>query len=189
MPGDTQAVLPVPPVAPAAPFETRAALLAWLAQHGVAHLARLSLEAVAPRVDPTLWPELQLLGARRRLIDLASAESLAEARAWLAPSRLRDVLPPLVARFLEDERDDAALARAAAPSLLRAPRSRGPCRRTSGSASCARACRTRRPRAPSGRSGPPRCGSTPRSPAFASTTRGPSRRTAQAPASSGRRRG
>ncbi|WP_437719411.1 DEAD/DEAH box helicase [Sorangium sp. So ce448] len=118
MPGDTQAV---PPAAPAAPFETRAALLAWLAQHGVAHLARLSLEAVAPRVDPTLWPELQLLGARRRLIDLASAESLASALAWLAPSRLRDVLPPLVARFLEDERDDAALARAAVASLLRAP--------------------------------------------------------------------
>ncbi|WP_437595371.1 DEAD/DEAH box helicase [Sorangium sp. So ce590] len=118
MPGDPQAV---PPAVPAAPFETRAALLSWLAHHGIAHVARLNLEAVAPRVDPALWPELRVLGARRRLIDLASADELARSIAWLPPSRLRDALPPLVLRFLEDERAGAALARAAVPALLRAP--------------------------------------------------------------------
>ncbi|WP_437684787.1 SNF2-related protein [Sorangium sp. So ce176] len=108
-------------VTPAAPFETREALVAWLARHGVAHLARLNLEAVASRVDPALWPELRALGARRRLIDLASADELSRASEWLPSPRLRDALPPAVWRFLEDERADAARARAAAPSLLRPP--------------------------------------------------------------------
>lgn len=49
MPGDPQ---PVTPGAPEAPFATRAALLSWLARHAIAHLARLNLEAVAPRLDP-----------------------------------------------------------------------------------------------------------------------------------------
>ncbi|XYH92710.1 SNF2-related protein [Sorangium sp. So ce1128] len=109
------------PAAPAAPFETREALLAWLAHHGVAHLGRLNLEAVASRVDPALWPELRVLGARRRLIDLASADALSRAAEWLPSPRLRAALPPLVLRLLEDERADAALARAAVPSLLRPP--------------------------------------------------------------------
>ncbi|AUX43524.1 helicase SNF2 [Sorangium cellulosum] len=118
MASDVQAA---PPVLPEPPFATRSDLLAWLSQHGVAHLARLNLEAVAPRVDPALWPELHVLGARRRLIELASAEALSRSVEWLPPSRLRDVLPPLVARFLEDERDGAAEARAAAPALLQPP--------------------------------------------------------------------
>ncbi|XXY50728.1 DEAD/DEAH box helicase [Sorangium sp. So ce269] len=118
MADDTQAATPA---APAAPFETREALLAWLARHGVAHLGRLNLEAVAPRVDPALWPELRVLGARRRLIDLASADALSRAAEWLPSPRLRAALPPLVRRLLEDERADAALARAAVPSLLRPP--------------------------------------------------------------------
>ncbi|XXT14539.1 DEAD/DEAH box helicase [Sorangium sp. So ce429] len=118
MADDTQAATPA---APAAPFETREALLAWLARHGVAHLGRLNLEAVAPRVDPALWPELRILGARRRLIDLASADALSRAAEWLPSPRLRAALPPLVLRLLEDERADAALARAAVPSLLRPP--------------------------------------------------------------------
>ncbi|HTN89670.1 MAG TPA: ATP-dependent helicase, partial [Sorangium sp.] len=118
MADDTQAATPA---APAAPFETREALLAWLARHGVAHLARLNLEAVAPRADPALWPELRVLGARRRLIDLASADALSRAAEWLPSPRLRAALPPLVVHLLEDERADAALARAAVPSLLQPP--------------------------------------------------------------------
>ncbi|WP_437825583.1 SNF2-related protein [Sorangium sp. So ce1153] len=118
MADDTQAATPA---APAAPFDTREALLAWLARHGVAHLARLNLEAVAPRADPALWPELRVLGARRRLIDLASADALSRAAEWLPSPRLRAALPPLVFCLLEDERADAALARAAVPSLLRPP--------------------------------------------------------------------
>ncbi|WP_437720050.1 DEAD/DEAH box helicase [Sorangium sp. So ce861] len=118
MAGDPQ---PVTPGAPEAPFATRAALLAWLARHAIAHVARLNLEAVAPRVEPALWPELHVLGARRRLIDLASDDELARSLEWLPASRLRDALPPAVLGFLEDERAAAALARAAVPALLRAP--------------------------------------------------------------------
>ncbi|KYF92609.1 hypothetical protein BE20_11330, partial [Sorangium cellulosum] len=116
MPGDPQ---PVTPGAPEAPFATRAALLSWLARHAIAHVARLNLEAAAPRVDPALWPELRILGARRRLIDLASDDELARSLEWLPPSRLRDALPPAVLGFLEDERAAAAAARAAVPALLR----------------------------------------------------------------------
>ncbi|AUX23255.1 helicase SNF2 [Sorangium cellulosum] len=109
------------PVARTAPFATHAALLAWLSQHGITHVARLNLEALAPGVDPALWPELRALGARRRLTELASAEALAGARAWLSPSRLRDALPSLVVRFLEDARAEADEARAALPALLEPP--------------------------------------------------------------------
>ncbi len=103
------------------PFDTRAALFAWLERHGIAHVARLNLEALAPRVEPALRAQLRVLGARRRLIDLASLETLARSAEWLPPSRLRELLPPLAWRFLEDERDGAQRARAEVAERLRAP--------------------------------------------------------------------
>jgi superfamily II DNA or RNA helicase len=111
----------VDPPAPGVPFETRSELLAWLTQHGIAHVARFNLEALAPRVDPALWPQLRSLGARRHLIDLASADALARTLDWLPPSLLRELLPPLVWSFLDAESADAARARAAVPVLLEAP--------------------------------------------------------------------
>ncbi|HEU4406916.1 MAG TPA: DEAD/DEAH box helicase [Polyangiaceae bacterium] len=103
------------------PFDTRAALLAWLEQHGIGHLARLNFEALAPLVEPALRAQLRAIGGRRRLTDLASLDTLARSLEWLPPSRLRDLLPPLAWRFLEDECRAAERARAAAPELLRPP--------------------------------------------------------------------
>src|SRR2546428_13960071 len=92
-------------------FETRAALFAWLEQQGLAHVARFNLEAVAPVVDPALWKQLRAVGARRRLTDLASDDQLARSKEWLSPGPLRDVLPGIVATFIESERTNAERAR------------------------------------------------------------------------------
>ncbi|MCU0682084.1 MAG: DEAD/DEAH box helicase [Polyangiaceae bacterium] len=104
-----------------APFETRAEVLAWLEQHGIAHLARLNAEVLTPLVDPALRSSLRAVGARRRLLDLASAEALARSSDWLRTPRLLETLPPLAWRYLEDEREDAALARATIAERLRPP--------------------------------------------------------------------
>jgi superfamily II DNA or RNA helicase len=103
------------------PFDTRAALLAWLDRHGIGHVARLNFEALAPYVEPALRPQLRALGGRRRLTELASLDALSRSVDWLPPSRLRDRLPPLVWRFLEDERERAEHARASANERLRTP--------------------------------------------------------------------
>ncbi len=92
-------------------FETRAALFAWLEQQGLSHVARFNLEAVAPSIDPSLWKQLRSVGARRRLIDLGCDELIARSTEWLAPSPLRDVLPGVVAAFIEHERLAAERAR------------------------------------------------------------------------------
>lgn len=111
-----RAALPLDP-----PFQTRAALHAWLQQHGIGHVARLNLEAVAPLLDPKLWPQLRVSGRRRRLTELASAEQLSSAVSWLSAARLLDALPPAVWRFLEQERADAERARASVAVRLRPP--------------------------------------------------------------------
>jgi superfamily II DNA or RNA helicase len=118
---ELQATVGLAPLALSAPFATRAALLEWLSEHGIAHVARWNLEVLAPRLEPDLWPQLRTLGARRRLIDLADEGTQARSIEWLPPARLRDALLPLVLRFLDDEREAAASARALAPELLRAP--------------------------------------------------------------------
>ncbi|MDP2309217.1 MAG: SNF2-related protein [Pseudomonadota bacterium] len=104
-----------------APFASRPPLLAWLEHHGLAHVARLNLEAAAPYVEPALWPQLRNVGARRRLIDLASDDWRARSDEWLAPSPLRDALPAAVWRLLEDERLDAEEARASVTERLAPP--------------------------------------------------------------------
>ncbi len=92
-------------------FETRAGLFAWLEQHGLTHVARFNLEAVAPAIEPSLWKQLRAVGARRRLTDLGCDELIARSTQWLAPSPLRDVLPGVVAAFIENERIAAERAR------------------------------------------------------------------------------
>lgn len=90
------------------PFSTRAALDEWIDRNGLAHLARLSLEAAAGCVDAALWPELRAAGVGRRLLELASEETLA---ATAIPLHLQLLLGPFVWRFLESEREAAASAR------------------------------------------------------------------------------
>ena len=118
---ELQATAALAAPARATPFETRAALLEWLSEQGIAHVAYWNLEVLAPRLEPALWPELRTLGARRRLIDLADEGTRARSIEWLPPDRLREALLPLVLRFLDDEREAAAHARALAPGLLQAP--------------------------------------------------------------------
>ncbi len=101
-------------------FETRAALHAWLEEQGLSHVARFNLEAVAPAVDPGLWKQLRAVGARRRLTDLACTELIARSTDWLPPSPLRDVLPKVVAAFIENEHRNTRRAlteRMAAPFI------------------------------------------------------------------------
>ncbi|HEU4536154.1 MAG TPA: ATP-dependent helicase, partial [Polyangiaceae bacterium] len=104
-----------------APFETRAAAVAWLEQHGIAHVARLNVEALTPLVEPALRPSLRTVGARKRLVELVSAEALARSSDWLRTPRMLEALPPLAWRFLEAERERAALARASVAERLRPP--------------------------------------------------------------------
>jgi superfamily II DNA or RNA helicase len=109
------------PITPPIPFATRATLLAWLSEQGLAHVARFNVEVLAPRLAPDLWPDLRAVGPRRRLIDLADADTLARSVDWLPPSPFRDALLPLVALFVDDELESAASARAALPALLQPP--------------------------------------------------------------------
>ena len=103
-------------------FETRAELFAWLEQQGLAHVARFNLEAVAPAIEQPSWKELHRVGARRRLIDLACTELIAKSAEWLAGSPLREVLPGVVAAFIEQERVAAERARGETPLRLTVPK-------------------------------------------------------------------
>ena len=106
---------------PARPFPTRAALLAWLDEQGLAHLARLNLEAAAPYLDRALWPQLRMVGVRRRLVDVATADGLARAEDWLMSAPLLAALPDAVAAFIEAARREAEEARATVPPHLSPP--------------------------------------------------------------------
>ncbi len=114
--------LPAAGGAPGVRFATEAALLAWLDQEGLLHIARLALGVVAPWVSPALSPQLHAAGSRRLLIELASAEGL---ERWAASTRasglLRELLPLQALRFLDQERAAALQARAELPALLEPP--------------------------------------------------------------------
>ncbi|MFZ5445920.1 MAG: SNF2-related protein [Myxococcota bacterium] len=101
-------------------FATRADFHAWLEARGLAHVGRLNLEAVAPFVDERHWSRLRVLGARRRLSDLASAEGVAAAREWL-DAALREELPAAVERFVDAEEAAATLARTQLDERLAPP--------------------------------------------------------------------
>ena len=88
-------------------FSTRAELATWLEAHGLLHLQRASIEAAAPRLEPSAWQRLAIVGARHLLLELATDE---DDCAWAHPigAQLREA----VARTLDDARLDAERARA-----------------------------------------------------------------------------
>ncbi|MBL8916443.1 MAG: DEAD/DEAH box helicase [Archangium sp.] len=98
---------------------TRAEFHAWLEAQGLAHVARLNLEAAAPFVDRSLWPRLRAVGAKRRLSDLASVEGIARAD-WLGDD-LRTALPNAVQETIELEVQNAAKAREQVGERLAVP--------------------------------------------------------------------
>ena len=117
-------MLPAPPPHdwPGPGFATQAALLAWLAEHGIAHAARVSLGVLGARVDASLQPQFRSASARRRLVEVASADSAARWIAEAQPTpKMREVLPALALRFLAEERDAAIEARASVEARLAAP--------------------------------------------------------------------
>ncbi|MBZ4423203.1 DEAD/DEAH box helicase [Myxococcus sp. RHSTA-1-4] len=104
------------------PFDTDSALLTWLRAHGLEHVTRISLVMLTPRIEAALMPQFRLVSARRRLTELASTESVARWVSETAPSpKMRELLPRLASRYLEDERSAAEDARASLPELLRPP--------------------------------------------------------------------
>jgi len=108
------------------PFATRADLLTWLDAGGIAHVARLNLEALAPYVAAEHRASLTTLGAKKRLIELASTEHLERARQWLAPSPASHAFREAMPLFMEAELAKAAQARAAVPARLQAPQPGNP---------------------------------------------------------------
>jgi superfamily II DNA or RNA helicase len=113
---------PSPQEAGSPPFDTDSTLRAWLRTHGIEHVTRLGLVMLGPRVEAPLVPQFRMAIAGRRLVELASAESQARWASEVQPSpKMRDLLPRLACRYLEDERAAAEDARASVPERLRPP--------------------------------------------------------------------
>ncbi|MCP3100436.1 DEAD/DEAH box helicase [Myxococcus sp. K15C18031901] len=111
--------LPVPPVPS---FATEGALRAWLRERGLEHLSRLSLTVLTPRVDPALLPQARPVTARRRLVELLSAEGVERWTQETLPSpRMKDLLPRFAWRFVDEELRGAEQARASLPERLASP--------------------------------------------------------------------
>ena len=85
-------------------FATRAEYHAFLEREGLAHVGKWNLEALAPFVDAALWPQLNSVGARRRLADVTSVETWNTSRAWLAEGALREAIAAAIDPLLEAER-------------------------------------------------------------------------------------
>ena len=113
---------PLPASAPGQEFATQEALGAWLAEEGIAHVARLSLGVLGPWVEAALQPQFRAASARRRLIELASAEAVLRWTVEAQPSaKMRELLPRLALRFLEEQKAAAQEARAGLASRLLPP--------------------------------------------------------------------
>ncbi|CAM3434704.1 DEAD/DEAH box helicase [Corallococcus sp. ZKHCc1 1396] len=106
----------------APPFQTEADLRAWLRAEGLEHLTRLSLALLTPRVEAAYLPQVRAVISRRRLVELLAVDSLDRWTAEMLPTpRMRDVLPKLAWRFVEEERAGVAEARASLPERLAPP--------------------------------------------------------------------
>ncbi|MBU8899964.1 DEAD/DEAH box helicase [Corallococcus sp. M34] len=109
-------------VAGTPPFDTDAELRAWLQSEGIEHVARYSLGPLTPRVDPALMPQFRPAILRRRMVELVSAESVARWSAESQPSpKMKELLPRLAWRFLEEEAVAARDARAVVDARLAPP--------------------------------------------------------------------
>ena len=115
--------MPPDPEAPDAPrFATQEELLAWLEGQGLAHLARVSLAAVAPWVEPALMPQLRSASARRRLVEVMSEDALARWQKDAQPTlKMRELLPRLALRLFDQERAALDEALAQVPARLSPP--------------------------------------------------------------------
>ncbi|NBD11084.1 DEAD/DEAH box helicase [Corallococcus silvisoli] len=104
------------------PFQTEAALRAWLQAEGLEHLARLSLALLTPRVEAAYLPQVRAVISRRRLVELLAQDTLDRWTAEVLPTpRMRDLLPKLAWRYAEDERQGAIEARASINDRLVPP--------------------------------------------------------------------
>jgi superfamily II DNA or RNA helicase len=118
-----------PPSAPkpsndphAPPFLTEADLRAWLRAEGLEHLSRLSLALLTPRVEAAYLPQVRTVISRRRLVELLAQDTLDRWTAEMLPTpRMRDLLPKLAWRFVEEERQGTIEARASVPERLQPP--------------------------------------------------------------------
>ncbi|WP_426746490.1 DEAD/DEAH box helicase [Myxococcus faecalis] len=103
-------------------FATEGALRSWLREHGVEHLSRLSLTVLSPFVDPALLPQSRPAMARRRLVEMLSEEGRTRWTQESLPSpKMKDLLPRLAWRFVEEERKQAEETRASLAARLAPP--------------------------------------------------------------------
>ena len=100
-------------------FETRAALLAWLEENGLAHVARLNCQALERFMPKAGGAEVALAGAKHRLIELASREQVSRVE-WLSPGSLLAASTAALS-FIEAEAANAKKARSASATRLLRP--------------------------------------------------------------------
>ncbi|MCE9670245.1 DEAD/DEAH box helicase [Myxococcus stipitatus] len=113
---------PSQPVPAAPSFATEGELRAFLREQGLEHLARLSLTVLTPRVEPASLPQARPVTARRRLVELLSVEGLERWSQESLPSpRMKELLPRLAWRFVDEERRGAEQARASLHERLAPP--------------------------------------------------------------------
>ncbi|WP_375759379.1 DEAD/DEAH box helicase [Corallococcus exercitus] len=106
----------------APPFQTEADLRAWLRAEGLEHLTRLSLALLTPRVEAAYLPQVRAVISRRRLVELLAQDTLDRWTAEVLPTpRMRDLLPKLAWRYVEDEQQGAIEARASVAERLAPP--------------------------------------------------------------------
>ncbi|RKH94948.1 DEAD/DEAH box helicase [Corallococcus sp. AB038B] len=106
----------------APPFQTEADLRAWLREEGLEHLARLSLALLTPRVEAAYLPQVRAVISRRRLVEVLAQDTVDRWTAEMLPTpRMRDLLPKLAWRYVEDERQATLDARASVAERLTPP--------------------------------------------------------------------
>ncbi|RKG99745.1 DEAD/DEAH box helicase [Corallococcus carmarthensis] len=106
----------------APPFQTEADLRAWLRTEGLEHLSRLSLALLTPRVEAAYLPQIRAVISRRRLVEVLAQDTLDRWTAEMLPTpRMRDLLPKLAWRYVEDERQGVIEARASVAERLASP--------------------------------------------------------------------
>ncbi|AGC45226.1 SNF2/helicase domain-containing protein [Myxococcus stipitatus DSM 14675] len=113
---------PQPDLSSVPHFATEGALRSWLREKGVEHLSRLSLTVLVPWVDAALLPQARPATARRRLVEMLSEEARTRwAQESLPSPKMKELLPRLAWRFVEEERRGAERTRAELAARLSPP--------------------------------------------------------------------